>query len=240
MDRRERLNDPEEMLRMAFEGMLSGVWTGLPAYVVSYNAALQTCVVQPTVMSRQQQPDGSFVFAKLPVLQDCPVGWQGGGGFSLTFPLAKGDEGMVLFSNRCIDGWWQNSGVQVPPEIRMYDLSDGFFLPKFRSKPKALPNVSTTSTQWRSDDGSTFVEVADGQVVNVTAPQGMTFTTPSLTISGIINVENVNNQAVPCAINGAITATGEITSTLGGNHTLTQHVHGGVQAGASNTATPHN
>lgn len=38
------------------------------------------------------------------------------------------------------------------------------------------------------------------------------------------------------AVNGAIVATGEITAKS--MHTVLAHVHGGVQAGGSQTATP--
>ena len=41
----------------------------------------------------------------------------------------------------------------------MHDLSDGFAVVGFRSKPRVLSNVSTTAAQLRTDDGSTFVEI---------------------------------------------------------------------------------
>ena len=64
-----------------------------------------------------------------------PVVFPGGGGFALTFPVAAGDECLVVFASRCIDAWWQSGGVGEPMEPRMHDLSDGFALIGVRSQP---------------------------------------------------------------------------------------------------------
>jgi hypothetical protein len=68
----------------------------------------------------------------------------------------------------------------------MHDLSDGFAILGFRSLPRMLSNVSTTSTQLRSDDGSTYVDVAENVItvnaatVNVVAATSATVTSPSI------------------------------------------------------------
>lgn len=239
MDRRERFYDHEEAMRMLIESEQAGLWTALPAFVNGYDPVAMTVSVQTTIRARVRAPDGSMTFVPLPLLEDCPVHFVSGGGFTLTVPIEPGDEGLVVFSSRCIDGWWQLSGVQSPPEIRMHDLSDGFFIPGFRSQPRKLANISTTTAQLRSDDGTTYVEVQGGGVVKVVAPTGIILDTPIVTVTGVIDVENVNNLPDAFAIHGNITTDGEVTSTLSGTHTLTQHVHGGVQTGGGNTATPH-
>src|SRR5260363_73502 len=48
---------------------------------------------------------------ELPLLGDVPVFFPRGGGCTLTFPVQKGDECVVVFASRCIDGWWQSGGV---------------------------------------------------------------------------------------------------------------------------------
>ncbi|MGC8050122.1 Gp138 family membrane-puncturing spike protein, partial [Salmonella enterica] len=78
---------------------------------------------------------------------------------SMTFPVAQGDECLVVFASRCIDSWWQSGGIQEQAELRMHDLSDGFAILGFRSQPRALSNISTTSAQLRSDDGATFIDL---------------------------------------------------------------------------------
>jgi len=136
MDRRERLDDPEESLRMALESYASQLWTALPASVVSVNLAAQTVSVQPTIQGSVADPAGNVRQVNLPLLVDVPLVWPKAGGFALTFPVAPGDEVLVVFACRCIDSWWQSGGIGAPAEARMHDLSDGFAILAPTSQPK--------------------------------------------------------------------------------------------------------
>ena len=158
MDAQERVYDPEETDRASHEGKQAGMWTAMPGIIVSFDPAAQTCVVQPAIKGRQKSPDGSIASVDMPVLQDCPVAWQGGGGVTLTFPIQPGDECLVVFASRCIDAWWQLGDVQEQAEVRMHDLSDGFVLCGVRSQPRVF-DVDMTAAQLTTDDGQAFVEV---------------------------------------------------------------------------------
>lgn len=216
-DRRERLDDLEESLRAAMDGRQANIWTALPGIVQSFNAAKQTVVVQPAIKAIQQYPTGPAKSVALPLLLDCPVFFPKGGGVTLTFPVKEGDECLVVFASRCIDSWWQSGGVQAQAEIRMHDLSDGFAMVGFSSNPEVVSDISTTTVQLRSDDGSTLIELdPDGQVLTLTAPGGLT-----------INAD--------VTVNGKITTTGDVIAN--GTHVHT-HTHGGVQAGGGNTGAP--
>ena len=190
MDRRERIGDPEESLRIALEGQQGQIWTALPGIVQSFDPAKMTVSVQPTITGTARNPDGSTREIQMPVLLDCPVLWQGGGGVSLTFPIQAGDECLVVFASRCIDAWWQLGGVRGQAEFRMHDLSDGFALVGVRSLPRAYA-VSTTAAQLRSDDGAAVIEVnptshviniTTSASVNVTSSQSANVTAPSITL----------------------------------------------------------
>lgn len=210
MDRRERYEDPEEMLRAAQQAMQADLWTAIPGRIVAFQG--NTVSVQPTIRRRVRGPDGTFTPRDLPVLQDVPVQFPGGGGGTLTFPVAVGDECLVVFSSRGIDHWWQNSGVQEPATPRMHDLSDGFALLGFRSKPRALSGVSTSTVQLRADDGGTLVELDPaGQVVRIVAPGKVRLETPLLEVTGDVKAGTVSLQS---------------------------HKHSGVQAGGAQTGVP--
>jgi len=171
MDYKERMNDGEEALRLFVESMLAASWHALPCTVqaVAFTGAKRmTITAQPTVRVRVRQADGTLKFVQLPLLVDVPVVFPGGGGFTLTFPLAQGDECLVVFADRCIDGWWQSGGVQNPPEIRLHDLSDGFAIPGLRSKPRAV-DYSSDHAALRNDDDTVHVALS-GDTVHVTAP----------------------------------------------------------------------
>ena len=165
MDPKERVSDPELAFRAAVDGILAGLWTALPGIVTKVNATAMTVEIQPSIMAVQRAVDGTTQNVKLPLLLDCPIMFQGGGGFIGTFPITAGDEALVVFSSRCIDSWWQSGGIQTQAELRMHDLSDGFAF----IGPKSQPNVisggfSTTSAQMRSTDGQTYIDLSSGKI----------------------------------------------------------------------------
>lgn len=157
--------------------MRAGIWTALPGVIQSFNPVAMTCEVQPGIKVNVRQQDGTIVSVALPMLVDCPVQFPSGGNCTLTFPVGQGDECLVVFASRCIDGWWQSGGVQEQAELRMHDLSDGFVLLGFRSQPRVLSGISASAAQLRTDDGQAFVEVnAATHAINIqtTAPVNVT------------------------------------------------------------------
>jgi len=174
IDPRERFNDPEETLRVLFESMARELWTSCVGIIESFNAELQTATVQPAIKAMVQGIDGKWTAQALPLLLDVPVYFPSGGGCSLTFPVATGDECLVCFADRCIDGWWQNGGVQLPITPRAHDLSDGMCFVGFRSKPEKINNLSTTATELRADDGLTKIALnPTAKTINILAPNGL-------------------------------------------------------------------
>jgi hypothetical protein len=179
MDRRERIESAETALLAALQGWQADMWTALPAVVQSFDAAAKTAVVQVAIRMRLTSPiDGSQTWVDIKPIADCPVYFPSGGGYTLTFPLAKGDECLLVFSSRCIDAWWQNGGTEnIQNMMRMHDLSDGFVFAGISSKPAVQPNISINSVQLRDNAGTTNIELASGTInikaataVNVIAP----------------------------------------------------------------------
>ena len=222
MQRQERYTDPEETLRLAFDGAQARLWTALPGIIQEFDPVRMVCTVQPAINGIIRTPEGNYEPIQMPLLLDCPVVFQGGGGVTMTFPITEGDECLVVFGSRCIDSWWQQGGVQGQAELRMHDLSDGFVLAGVRSQPRAF-DVDTSSAQLRSDDGSTLIKLdPTAQTIVLTAPSGATI--------------NANTT-----INGNLHVTGTITGdtdVVTGSISLKSHHHGGVQPGGGNTGTP--
>lgn len=170
MDRRERQDEPVEALRAALDGKQAEIWTALPGIVAAFDAAAMTVSVQPAIRGLITGEDGAVRQASLPMLINVPVIWPQGGGFVLTFPIAAGDECLVVFASRCIDGWWQSGGVQSPAEQRMHDLSDGFAIVGPRSQARRLaPAADTQAVQLRSVDGADYVEITPEGTVRIEA-----------------------------------------------------------------------
>ncbi len=149
----------EDAYQNALDGLQATLWTALPCLIHSYNPKALTVEAQPSISGKTQGPSGAWSPTRLPMLVDVPVVFPCGGGHTLTFPIAPGDECLVVFSSRAIDGWWQQGHIQAPTSSRMHDLSDGFALVGPRALKRPLSDVSITTTQLRSDDGATFIEI---------------------------------------------------------------------------------
>ncbi|SQC91535.1 Mu-like prophage protein gp45 [Cedecea neteri] len=159
-----------------------------------------------------------------PLLVDVPVVFPHGGGCSLTFPLKKGDECLVIFADRAIDFWWQSGGIQEPVDARQHSLSDAFVLPGPQSQAKKIGGISSTAVQLRSEDGKAFVELEPGSHgITLTTPGKLTATAASIDLTGEVK------------INGNVTVSGDVTAS---GISLTKHRHGGVQSGGANTGGP--
>jgi len=143
--------------------------TCLPGHIVSFDSSTQTAKVQPGIQRIFAQQGA----VNLPELVDVPVCFPGGGGFVLTFPVSANDECILIFSERAIDYWWQNGGVQLPAEYRTHDLSDAFALVGVNSKPRALSSVSTDKVQLRARDGTSSVSIdGTGNIICSSSPGG--------------------------------------------------------------------
>lgn len=232
MDRRERLNDPEESLRLAMESNAAQIWTALPGIVIAANLDAQTVSVQPSIQGIQSSPDGASRPVNLPLLVDVPIVWPRAGGFALTFPVAAGDEVLVVFSARCIDSWWQSGGIGAPAEARMHDLSDGFAILAPTSQPRKLSGVSSSNVQLRDESGATFVEITPAGAVRVVATSQVDIEAPTINITGALNVT------------GEMNLVGELTQSSGimtiGGIEFGTHKHTGVQTGAGTSGGPTN
>lgn len=110
-------------------------------------------------------PDGTKTLAQYPLLQGVPVYFPNGGGVTITFPIAAGDECIILFNDRDLDNWIIEGAGQPPGTARTHDFSDGMALVGIRSNPRALANISTTSAQVRSDDGETVISIKSGEIL---------------------------------------------------------------------------
>ncbi|RQZ76384.1 hypothetical protein DF052_00045 [Burkholderia glumae] len=213
MDKLLRYGDLQAALQTAMRAQRAEMWTALPGEIESFNAAAQTCTVQLTVSAQVRADDGSVSSEALPVLVDCPAQFPSGGNSTLTFPVTKGDECLVVFASRCIDAWWQLGGVQEQVEVRMHSLSDGFALLGFRSQPRVLANVSTTSAQLRSDDGATFIDLnPTAGTLKLVAPGGLEIDAPTVKVNAGTSVEVNSPQST---FDGALTVKGIFTFLAG-------------------------
>jgi len=225
MDTRERFSDQQEVIRQALRSFQAGLWTCLPGYIVDYDSEKNTATVQPGIKVNVLSQDGTTTQVDPALLDSVPIVFPGGGGCLLTFPIKQGDECLVVFASRSIDGWMQEGGIQPQTDpSRLHDLSDAMCFVGLMSYQNIAPSISGSRTQLRSKDGETYVELdPDGQVVNVKAPGGMTFDTPTAHFTGNV----ISDQTVTAS-----------TDVVGGGISLKSHTHSGVQSGSENSGPP--
>ncbi len=223
MKRVERDPDPISAQLLAFQGFQAGLWTCLPGIIIDVQADKMTCSVQPAIKAVFTDTKGVKKDVQLPPLIFCPLMFPAGGGFSLTFPVAAGDECLVIFASRCIDNWWLQGGSQTQAEMRMHDLSDGFAFVGIRSVPHALPDWSQNAVQLRSDDGTAKMAIGTDGIVRVTAAGQIILTAPTVIINGNLSVS------------GNVIAAGDV---IGAGISLETHVHDGVEDGTDTSGPP--
>jgi hypothetical protein len=186
LDDRERLDNQPEAIRALVEQHASGMWTAIPATVTKFDAEAGTVAVQPVVKQTVTQQDGTTKDVDMPPLPAVPVLWPGGGGMSLTFPIAEGDEVLVVFASRSLDAWLQSGGIQKPMHARKHNLSDGIAIPCLRNTTRKIA-ASTSFLALRSDDDSTHITIDPGGHVTIVAPGGVAIT-GDVTIQGKLDV----------------------------------------------------
>ncbi|ETD72974.1 hypothetical protein V757_01135 [Pelistega indica] len=143
------------------EKAIKDIHTSLPAKVIDFNSTLQTVTLAAQV--KQILIDGKTV--QIPPLMDVPVNFPRGGGFAVTFPLQAGDEGIAIFSERCIDGWHTSGKATEPLDYRFCDLSDAMFIPGICSRPNTIKGFFTDGLSLQTLDGSTFIRITNGKIL---------------------------------------------------------------------------
>lgn len=245
MRREERLDDPEESLRLAMENAQSQMWTALPGIVTAVDLGKQTVSVQPAIQGSVSDPEGNSSSVNLPLLVDVPIVWPRAGGFAVTFPVAAGDEVLVVFSSRCIDSWWQSGGVGAQAEARMHDLSDGFAIIGPTSQAKKLASVQTDGVEMRTEARDTYIKLTAGTIYikgNI-VHEGNTTQTGNLSRTGTSTQTGQATVQGGMAVSGGtgITMSGSIshsggTITSNGKNVGSTHTHPDAQGG--NTGAP--
>lgn len=115
------------------ENRLSDLHTSLPAIIVSFDAEARTVSAQPAIQRVFTDGEGLSGAINLPVCVDVPVVFPSGGGYEITFPVKEGDECLLVFSERCIDNWFDTGEPSPPADYRKHDLSDAFAIMGVRS-----------------------------------------------------------------------------------------------------------
>ncbi len=139
-----------------------------------------TKTAQIQILFKRVLNDGSI--ADYPVLVDCPVFTLQGGGGAIQFPIAPGDNCILLFSDRNIDAWFQNGSAAAPFDARCHDLSDGIALVGINSIDSSLDGYQANIARIFYDGAQ--VAVTAGGLVKISNQ----LTTLLALLNGLIDV----------------------------------------------------
>lgn len=120
------MQELSDLIREYCDYYFTRVHTAMPGVVSEYNAKTRRAIIQPSLERRA----GNKEFVELPLLIDVPVLFPGTKKFTIHFPLEKGDEVSIFFSERSIEIWKGvgQDGIQ-DTDPRRFSLSDAYCIP---------------------------------------------------------------------------------------------------------------
>lgn len=198
-----RFSSPEVQGREIIDRAMRGINTAIPGKIISFDPSTQTATVQPGVKMKTRI-DGEEGHEAPPNILNAPVlfPFASTSGFALTIPIQAGDPCLLVFSQRSIDNWHDRGGVQPTEEgvgSRHHDITDAFVILAPAPKPNVLGSWQSDGIELRNRARDVYLKITDDGIeghsntctwgiahdgsASITAPGGMTVTTPSANYS---------------------------------------------------------
>lgn len=220
-ERSSNLSTLASNIKQGIDARLKDLHTAMPGIVETFDAEKQLATIQPAIRRIFVTRDGEkeiLVPSDLPILINVPVIFPRGGGFSLTFPVKKGDECLLIFCERSIDNWHETGKIKVPGARRFHSLSDATAFVGLSSIPNKVPNYDDTNVQLKKDDGSVYIAIKEDSSLDINADNNINATSGANIVA---QCENLNATANSSATVTAPTITVNGETTINGNLTVT-------------------
>lgn len=153
----------------------------------------------PNLPNPAPNDQASDVYLPYPLLVNCPVVMLNGGGASITFPIAKGDTGVVFFNDRELDTWMTTNTTTYPHNSRTHDLSDGIILVGIRSLTNPISPYD--STNFKILFGGGFITISPTGVITIKKSNGY-FSIDTLGNISVITDKDISVQGVNVSVTG--------------------------------------
>jgi len=180
MDKIEKIT-AESAFYKQFESQMLRQRTIMIGQVVSFNSLNNSVNVQPVLKRKfadEKEP------TNLPIINDVPVAFFGGGGFWITIEPAPGDYCILLISDRALERWKRTGGVVSPVKARHHDMNDAVAYMGLNPFNDALQNIPQNTLHIRSRDGQSGIKLSNsniemmqgGQTIGTVTSSGVSFT----------------------------------------------------------------
>lgn len=226
--------------KTAFREMAKGVCTSVPGHILTFDPKQQRAQVQVGV----EVVAAAGFTDSLPPIADVPVLFLGGTQYSTIHQINPGDEGLLVFSQRCVDGWKQTGGVAANPLARFHDMHDAFFIPGFRPLPTCISDFANDGIRMQSRDGKQHVWIkSSGEIVADNGAGSI-----SIAPDGGISLVNAGGH-IKLLADGSVNINGAVINTDGtivadnvtyGGISGKDHKHTNVQNGPHTSGGPVN
>ncbi len=150
-----------DTIRTIIDQVMVQVNVCLPAKVVKYYPSTQYADVQ--VQLKRKYENGDLV--PIPVIPNVPIKHprSSGGQAYVHMPIQKGDDVVLVFSQRSLDNWKTQGGMQDPADRRKFHLSDAFALIGGSAEPDAFQVNDPTAIEIQNQSGKLQLKT-DGTV----------------------------------------------------------------------------
>lgn len=168
-----------------------------------------------------------------PTLINCPLFVLRGGTTSLTFPITKGDECLLIFNDRDIDNWFANGSTTQPvASSRLHAFNDAFALVGVKSAPNVLTAYDTVRALLTNGNVSLGINPSNNKVTIKNTASGTLNTTlqniltqlqnlctavAAITVAGVTSGSSASGVPVNASTITAVgTQLSSLATTLGG------------------------
>jgi len=223
----------EQLIETSIDSKITNIHTCLPGKILKTDGSV--CSVQIILKRKVRKSDGKIVDESRPIIEDCPLMFLNVKNFAISLPVQPGDECLVFFSERDIDNWYDTGQEKSIRTLRKFNLSDGFVLPAVASKPKKLENYSSSDLEIRMKNNQSKIIIKENGDIELTNQTKITLKSPEIILDGETKVTKglTVEEVIECKQD--IKALGDVVASA---VSLKNHLHSGVQTGASNTGPP--
>lgn len=181
------LLDLADVIRAALDQRLAAVHVSIPATVVTYDAATNTCTARPSL--RRVVPtgvDGLYQSEALPDIYGVRVAWPAGGGSSLVLTLVAGDPVELIFSDTDPSTARATGEISDPADVRRHSLAHAWAIPGGGSAAQAIANGPRLVLGGTGDAAALAsrvksLETAFNNHIHTSGGSGSPTTTPTVT-----------------------------------------------------------
>lgn len=192
-----------ETINTCFQNLMKSVGTSVPAVVLNFYPDKQLADIKIAIDGVDAEGN---VLKQQPILS-VPVFFQGSSNFSIQHEVKAGDEGIAVFSQRCIDNWLSKGSGNPPNMFRFHDFNDAMFLCGLRSSPHRISSFNNDGIGIHKNDGSQKISIKNDGTIEITTTGKANVNGSEFLTGGIINCTAVNTGSL---------ATGAIVAPSGG------------------------